>query len=324
MAIDILNIKPTVISKDLKGKYVLVYSQPKVGKTSLACQFPKNLLLAFEKGYNAISGAMVQDVNKWSEAKAVLRQLEKPEAQAMYDTITIDTVSIAWDLCEKFICAQNGVQKIGDIPWGAGYKALTEEFEAFLRKITMLGYGLVLITHVDIRKETINDSEIEYYSPSLNKRCYAICNRIVDVIGYIDQVWDEDGNSTRWLYTRRTPTIMAGSRFKYMKPKVAFGYQELVDAITEAIEQSEKKDGATVVEHSEIKVEEKLDFANVRAEAAELWNKLVGTGENADEEVAKTILKKVEMTMGHPMKLSEFTEDQVDLLALVVSEMREM
>ena len=28
MAIDILNIEPSVISRDLKGKYILIYSQP--------------------------------------------------------------------------------------------------------------------------------------------------------------------------------------------------------------------------------------------------------------------------------------------------------
>jgi hypothetical protein len=50
--------------------------------------------------------------------KLVLRQLEKPEAREMYDTITIDTVGIAWEMCEQYICAQNGVQKIGDIAWG--------------------------------------------------------------------------------------------------------------------------------------------------------------------------------------------------------------
>ena len=38
----------------------------------------------------------------------------------MYDTISIDTVTIAWDLCETYICAQHGVQKISDIPWGGG------------------------------------------------------------------------------------------------------------------------------------------------------------------------------------------------------------
>lgn len=93
--IDILNIKPTVISRDLKGKYILLYGKPKVGKTTLASNFPNNLLVAFEKGYNAIDGIRAIDINKWADFKQVLRQLEKPEAKEMYDTITIDTTTIA-------------------------------------------------------------------------------------------------------------------------------------------------------------------------------------------------------------------------------------
>ena len=324
MAIDILNIEPSVISRDLKGKYVLVYGQPKTGKTTFAASFPRNLLMAFEKGYNAIGGVRAVDINKWSDAKMVLRQLEKPEARAMYDTITIDTVSIAWSLCEEFICAQAGVQKISDIPWGGGYSQLTQEFENFLRKITMLGYGLVLITHVDVRRETVGNNEIEYYTPSLNKRCYPICNRIVDIIGYIDVSWDEQGNSERWLYTRKTPTIMAGSRFKYLPPKIKFGYNELVDAISDAIEMSEKLDGAKVVDTLEIKAEETLDYNALMAEAEQLWKEMVGTGNNTNEEMARRILKRVEMIFGRQVKISEISEDQVEILGLVISEMKDL
>lgn len=35
--IDILNLQPTTISRDLRGKFVLIYGQPKSGKTTLAC-----------------------------------------------------------------------------------------------------------------------------------------------------------------------------------------------------------------------------------------------------------------------------------------------
>ena len=106
MGIDIFNIQPTTISRDLKGKFVCIYSLPKVGKTSMACQFPKNLLLAFEKGYNAISGIKPVDITKWADFRQVLRQLEKPEARQIYDTVTIDTVGIAWEMCEQFVCAR--------------------------------------------------------------------------------------------------------------------------------------------------------------------------------------------------------------------------
>ena len=319
--IDILNIEPTVISKDLKGKFVCIYSLPKVGKTSLACQFPKNLLLGFEHGWNAIGGAKAVDITKWTDFKLVLRQLEKPEAKAMYDTITIDTVGIAWDSCEQYICAQNGVQKISDIPWGGGYSSCKKEFESCLRKITQLGYGLVIIAHVEKRIEKrADDSEIEILGPAIPKRAYEIVNQLVDIIGYIDVTWDEEGNSERWLYTRKTPTVMAGSRFKYLAPKIKFGYQELVDAISEAIEKSEKLDGAVVVDKQQTIIEDKLSYSEIRSEANELWKKLI----DLDVENSKVILKKVEMVFGKPMKLSEITEDQVDLFNLVLLDMRDM
>lgn len=321
MAIDIFNIQPTTISRDLKGKFVCIYSLPKVGKTSMACQFPKNLLLAFEKGYNAIAGIKPVDITKWSDLKLVLRQLEKPEARLLYDTVTIDTVGIAWEMCEQFVCAQNGVQKIADIPWGGGYSACKKEFESCLRKITQLGYGLVIIAHVDKRTEKrADDSEVEILGPAIPKRAYEIVNQLVDIIGYIDVTWDEEGNTERWLYTRKTPTVMAGSRFKYLAPKIKFGYQELVDAISDAIDKSEKLDGATVVETSELIMGEALDYKKIRERASALWTDLV----ERDEDNAAVILKKVEMIFGRSVKLSEITEDQVDLFNLVVLEMEDM
>lgn len=319
--VDILNIQPTVISRDLKGKYILLYGKPKCGKTTLASHFPKNLLVAFEKGYNAIDGIKAVDINRWADFKLVLRQLEKPDARAMYDTVTIDTTTIAYEMCEQFICAQNGVQSVADIPWGQGYAATKKEFESCLRKITMLGYGLVLISHIEIRKEKIDDDhEREILAPSMPKRCYEVVNQIVDIIGYIATEWQEDGSSERWLYTRQTPTVMAGSRFKYLAPKIKLGYDELVKAINDAIDKQRELDGATVVDKTETKVEEKLDFDKIRDEAQIIWGNLVGK----DPANADKILKKVEMTFGHKVKLSEITEDQVDLFNLVLLDMREM
>ena len=45
---------------------------------------------------------------------------------------------------------------------------------------------------------------------------------------------------------------------------------------------------------------------------------------SSNPDVANAILKKIEMTMGRRMKLSEFTEDQVELLNLVVLDMEDM
>ena len=203
-----------------------------------------------------------------------------------------------------------------------GYSAAKKEYESALRKITMLGYGLVLIAHSASRTEkTAEGSEVEIIYPDMPKRASEICNGLVDVIGYIGGEYDEQGNYIRYLYTRETPTLFAGSRFKYLAPKIKFGYNELVSAIADAIEMAEKRDGVTVVDSVEITPHtETLNFEAVRKEAQELWMELV----SKDEANATTILKKIEMIMGHRMKLSEFTEDQVDLLALAVAEMRDM
>lgn len=207
-----------------------------------------------------------------------------------------------------------------------GYSAAKKEFESTLRKITQLGYGVVLIAHSATRIEKGADgSDIEIISPELPKRAYEVCNGIVDIIGYIGSEW-VNGEQKRWLYTRETPTLFAGSRFKYLDPKIPFSYQGLVDAIGEAIDKAQKLDGATIVEHTVQKKVEVLDYQAIRAEAETLWKQLLEKGNTEEEkqDIARAISKKIEMVFGRTMKLSEITEDQVDLFNLVVLDMRDM
>jgi hypothetical protein len=67
-----------------------------------------------------------------------------------------------------------------------------------------------------------------------------------------------------------------------------------------------------------------MSFAEIRAEASDLWKKIVGEGNSADPDKANEVLKKVEMTFGRKMKLSEITEDQKDLFYLTLLDMRDM
>ena len=319
MAIDILNIQPTTISRDLKGKYICLFGNAKVGKTTFACNAPKNLLLAFEKGYNAISGAKAVDINKWSDLKTVLRQLEKKEAQEMYDTITIDTVGLMWQLCEDYICVANNVTALGDIAWGKGFSMCKREFENCLRKITKLGYGLIIIAHSEKRIEKVDDdNSIEIYSPNIPKRAADIVNQLVDIIGYIGVEFDEKGESHRYLYTRATPTIMAGSRFPHLPAKIPFGYRELSEALSKAIEESGTEDGATIVDKDIQKIEDKRTFREVREEAEKVWTSLI----KEDPQNAQKIMSLVEEIFGRQMKLSEINEKQVDLFKLLLDEMK--
>ena len=119
MAVNLLELQPSVINKSLSGKTILLAGQPKIGKSEWCATSPRTLIFDLENGYNAHPGVFKVSITKWSDIKMYLQQLKKEELKEKYDNVAFDTVSVAWDLCTQFICAQNGVNKIGDIPYGA-------------------------------------------------------------------------------------------------------------------------------------------------------------------------------------------------------------
>lgn len=322
MAIDILNLKPNAISRDLKGKYILLAGEPKIGKTEFCCQSDKALICAFEIGTNAQPGAMVQPIASWAEFKQVLRQLDSEDAKEKFSTICIDTVGIAYDLCEQYICAQNSVRKISEIPYGAGYASLTKEFESCLRKITMMRYGLILTCH--LKQTSDEEGELVSAKPDLNNRCLKIVNGLVDIIGVITLTWNDKGESERWIQTRATPSIMAGNRFRFMPARIPFGFKNFEKALADAIEK-EGEFGAIIVDEDTNNIE-KLDFTALYKEAKDIWTKLVNSTEEEEEKarIVRQMSEKVETIFGRKIKLSEVTEEQVQLLNLVVLDLRDL
>ena len=322
--IDILNLEPVKINKDLKGKYILIYGQPKIGKTTLAAQFPKNLLLAFEPGYNALNNKMVQPVTKWSDFKTILRQLEMPQAQEKFDTITIDTADIAWDYCEKYICASNPLENgetpkaIGDIPWGKGYDLCKKEYDACLRKIAMLGYGLVIISHETTKTiKTESGQEYQKIMPTLAERPKLIVNRLVDIIAYL-RLSEED--KKRYIYTRGNEKFEAGARFPYLLPKIEMTYDNLVEELYKAIEQQAQEDGTELTAGAEKEnsfFSEGRKFEDVINEAKQVFTKLLEEDKEKNAILTNQILLKV---FGKPTKLSETTPEQQELVEIVLDE----
>ena len=113
---DLLSLQPHRVSRDLTGYITYIYGAAKTGKTTLATQAGNALLFAFERGYNALPGVFPVDVTSWGDTRALVRELKKKEVKEKFQTVIFDTVDIAGTLCEKYICAQNSVDKIGEIP----------------------------------------------------------------------------------------------------------------------------------------------------------------------------------------------------------------
>lgn len=303
----------------------------KTGKSTFGSQLPRSLFLNFEQGTNALAGIRSVPILRWTDAKKVLAQLRKPQAKEMYDSIVVDTASIAWQLCEKYICQREGVDSIRDVAWGAGWGMLKNEFSEFWREITLLNFGILFIAHSKEKPTEMKDEEgntISAMAPDLPNNAYTIINSIVDIIGYLQVQMNADGTTERYLYTRSTPTIFAGSRYQYLAPKIKFGYQELVDAIGEAIDKAVELDGAQVTDHTEFAQVKSRPFQEVMAEAKNIWQSYMaaaGDDEEEKEHRYNTITDVVKRVFGNAdFKISQAVPSQADLVELFVDEMKEL
>jgi hypothetical protein len=335
---NLLDIQPHQVSRDMRGYSVFFYGEPKSGKTTTATKFPHHLLLAFEKGYNAIPGAMAQPINSWSEFRKVLRQLKDPKVHEKFETIIIDTADIAYDYCEKFICANNDADAIGDIPYGKGYGLVEKEFDTALRSIVQMNYGLVIISHsVDKTFTDEAGNEFNKIVPTLDKRGTKVVSRMADIIGYSRGIEDKDGSTVTKLFIRGTSRFMAGSRFTYTPEHIDFSYNNLVQAICDAIdkEAAEKGEEFFTEKRNNLYTDTvaDLDFDEMMKEFGEIVINIPGS---SDAELATKegvqfkdywqprITQIIERYLGKGHKVKDCTRDQVEALDLILTDLREL
>lgn len=248
----------------------------------------------------------------------------------MYDSIVVDTASIAWQLCEQYICQRESVDSIRDVPWGQGWNMVKNEFSECWREITLLGFGILFIAHAKDRPTEMRDEEgnaITAVAPDLPNNAYTIINSIVDIIGYLQVQMNPDGSTERYLYTRSTPNIFAGSRYQYLAPKIKFGYDELVEAIGNAIDQAVEKDGAQVTDHTEIAQIKSRPFQEVMDDAKNIWMTYLNNAKDDEEverraNIMRDIIKRV--FGSEDFKISQAVPSQTDLVELFIDEMKEI
>lgn len=333
--IDIFNIEPHQVSRDLRGYSVFLYGGWKTGKTTIASKFPKALLLAAEKGYNALAGVRAAPINSWAEFKKVLRQLKDEKAKTMYETVVLDTADILYDYCNKYICDNYprpdggfGVDSIKDIPFGGGYQLVQKEFDTALRSIVQMDYGLVIISHST--DKTFTDESGNQFNkivPTLDKRANNICARMSDIVGYSRAITDENGKISTKLFMRETPRYEAGSRFKYTPDYIDFTYDNLVNAIATAIDKQAEEDGDQyfVNERNNIYADttQELDFDDLMSKSSAIIQQLIN--DNSEEIFthffSPRIVQITDRYLGRGMKMSQCSREQVEALSLIYDDL---
>ena len=288
---------------------------------------------------------MAQPINNWAEFRTVLRQLKDSKIKEKFSTIIIDTADIAYSYCEKYICANAprskeqgggfGVDNISDIPFGKGYAMVGQEFDECLRSIVQMDYGLVLISHAE--DKPFKDEQGQEYNkivPTLDKRARNIVSRMADIIGYSRAVTETlksgEQKTVTKLFMRGTTRYMAGSRFKYTPDFIDFTYNNLVNAIKDAIDKQMAEDGEEYFTDERTNLYKdtaiELDFDSLMEEFNLIVNGLI---EKYDDNEFKDywqprVIQITDKYLGRGQKVSQCSREQVEALSLIVDDLRDL
>ena len=323
MAINLLDIQPHKVSRDLSGYITFIYGPAKCGKTTFGSKMPGHLILAFERGYNALPGVMVQDVTTWGEMKQIVRELKKPEVKATFKSIIIDTADIAADACQKYICNQLGIDNIGDGGWSVnGWAKYKKEFEDTFRTLTQLGYAVVFISHD--KEKTIkpqNSAEYQQIGSSMQSSALSIIENMSDIIGYAHPKVTENGSQMVLTLRSNDNSVRCGCRFRHIVPEIEFTYDALTKALNEAIdkEAAETNNQYVTNDRQEVTQVAEYDYDALMKEFEELAGVLMSKSATNGPKLTQIIDKY----LGKGKKISDTTRDQAEFVYLIVNEIKE-
>ena len=323
MAINLKAITPHKVSRDLSGYITYVYGAEKSGKTTFAAAMPSPLILAFEKGYNALPGVMAVDVTSWTDMKDCLRQLKDPEIKGTFKSIAVDTIDIAGSCCEKYVCAQNGVSALNEIPYGQGWTKVKKEFEDTFRAITQMGYAVVFISHSkDKTFKSKTGMEYSQIVPTCNNCYNDIAKNMAEIYAYADKYTENGEAKVRLILRSPDNSAETGCRFKYIDPIINFTYNDLVVALNKAIDkEAELNGGKLVTDERETAAQvQEYDYDALREEFEDLVGQLMAKNQ---EYFTPRIVQITDKYLGKGKKVSETTLDQANFLYLINTEIRE-
>ena len=210
---------------------VLIYSPPKMGKTTLAAEFPAPVFLQVEEGTPGdLELVSFGKLNSFDAVMDCISTLYSEEHDRR--TVVLDSLDKLEPMIWARACADNNWPAIEAPGYGKGYVEADRVWRDLLAGLNALrvdrGMAVVLIAHSAITTFP-NPSGAEYprWDVRLHKRALGIVQDEMDAIlmlGHEPAVKTEDagfgqkratatGGSSRWIYCEGRPSHVAGSRY---------------------------------------------------------------------------------------------------------------
>ncbi len=216
---------------DMADISVLLYSQPKLGKSTWCSQADGALFLATEAGLNHLETYQVP-IASWDDLLNACADIAKGEHQ--FRTIVIDTIDNAYRFCVEHVCRQLSIAHESEASYGRAYGMIANEFTRVLTKLSLLPYGLYLISHA--KQETVETraGTLVRTVPTLPEKARKIVLGLVDLILYLDlEPYKDDQGETQFrrvIRTKPTTTYEAGDRTGRLPDTLPLDYPAFLEA----------------------------------------------------------------------------------------------
>lgn len=223
-------------AKTALAEYTIVaYGAPKTGKTTWAAGFPNVLFLATESGQNALSVFKV-DVTSWDTFLEACRELA--EGKHSFENVCIDTIDNLWQLCRQYVCEKFKIEFEGDLQFGKGHALVLNEFTRVLTKLSMLPYGLIIISHAAQEEVSTRTGTYNKVVPSLKDKARKFVLGLSDFILFFDlEHTAADGGKPRTrriLHTKPSKFHEGGDRTGRLPEVLPVDHSAFVTAFAQA------------------------------------------------------------------------------------------
>lgn len=209
---------------------LLIYGPPKMGKTTLASEFPGAIFLQVEDG--TPGGNELNSFGKLDSFAEVMQALGSLYTETHeFKTIVIDSLDKLEPMVWAALCAEKKWESIETPGYGKGYTEadnLWRDLVSGLNALrTDLGMTIIVICHSEIERfDDPSTASYSQYQLRLHKRARAIFSDEVDAILLVKQdvaiKQEEQGfNKTRavaeginrFIFCEARPAFLAGNRY---------------------------------------------------------------------------------------------------------------
>ena len=165
---------------------MVIYGNEKIGKSTLAAEFPSPVILDTEDGTHHLDVARVS-IGSWSELRAAVAEIGSKPSE--FRTVVIDSADWAERLLVEDLLAEHKKKSIEDFGYGKGFTVLAESFGRFLTQCDALvaaGLNVVMVAHSKVQKTSPPDQVDGYdrYELKLTKQTAPLLKEWCDILAF--------------------------------------------------------------------------------------------------------------------------------------------